>query len=151
MSRINLSLSEKLKAKMDNLPHVNWSAVAVRSFELEVRRNQRIENMEKAQIVDRLKASIEVVENAEFDLGRKEGLDWAAKYADADELMWLDQNRADADNVFWSGQWIDTPFENRNFEDIFSNGERTSLAFVKGFAVGAIELWEKVEDEVRSI
>ena len=36
MVRTNITVPEELKTEMDKLPHINWSGVARRAFELEI-------------------------------------------------------------------------------------------------------------------
>lgn len=154
MARINISIPDELKERMDAIENLNWSAVAAQAFEVETRRHQRIVNMEQAQIVDRLRASYEKRHVVEHDNGHQHGVKWAAEIAEADELMWLADNQDGAAEALMQSSHLDgTPFENIDLEEFWLwqvRAERLpSRAFADGFVTGAIEVWETVEDEVR--
>ncbi|WP_422032193.1 hypothetical protein [Roseovarius sp.] len=147
MARMNISIPDELRARMDEVEIVSWSGVAARAFELEVNKRKRITDMDHAQIVDRLKASYAVTAEADFNTGHEDGVKWAAKEAEADQLMWLSETD-DAVDLIFDGKSDGTPFEVRHEHDIFFKDQ--SRQYARGFVAGAVEVWEKVEDEVRS-
>ena len=108
--------------------------------------------MEHTQIVDRLRASYASTAEAEFEEGHTAGVDWAAKRGEADELMYLQDKTDDAIDALYSGNLKSTPFEEYLDWEGVTGGldDPSSRQFVRGFVAGAIEVWEKVEDEVRS-
>src|SRR5258705_7140093 len=81
MARINVSVPDSLKERMSALDaRVNWSEVAQTAFEREiVKHNFEVENME--QVIERLRVSKGEYEASENERGRKDGCDWACRYA----------------------------------------------------------------------
>ncbi len=152
MARINLSIPDRLKSEMDALEgRANWSALATESFEREVRKLNRVNIMETTQVAERLRASFEQSGVSLRDKGHQTGVEWAARTAEYDELAWLsDSEDAAIDLSDW--QVSDSPFEEyepKKFWERAAGLERLPSAdYVWGFVEGAVEMFERVRDQV---
>ena len=151
MARMSISMPDQLKVEMDAIGSVNWSALAVEAFQRVVRKSRKVDAMNTEQVVERLRASYEETKSADQEEGHTTGVSWASETAEAAELMWLDQDgSADALHVW---RVSDSPFEdydNSEFWEIAGGLEsRPPLAYIEGFVEGAVEVWEKVKDQVR--
>lgn len=158
MARLNISVPDELKARMDDI-NTNWSAIASEAFELEVRKRERIVEMNHAQIAGRLKASYQQEAAKYFDKGHENGAKWAALEADAAELMFLENRTSSADGgqFLRRGDYEDTPFEEYGDVETFlevvlsiSDGTVNLPApiWFEGFVAGALEVWASVKEEV---
>ena len=155
MARMNISVPDELKARMDDI-NTNWSAVAAVAFELEVRQRERIDKMDRGAVVERLRATYEKDKSRQFDVGHEAGVAWASEEAEASELMSLNDAAGieDAADFLRAGRYDETAFEKYSdaasfFEEALgSEPVVPSTAWVRGFVTGALEVWEQVEDEV---
>jgi len=87
LARINLSISDDLKERMDQLPGVNWSKVAQDTFETHVQINElKGKNMTTEAGLARLRASKQSNGEAEHAEGVAVGKQWAIDVAEHDEL-----------------------------------------------------------------
>ncbi len=85
MPRMNISISDALRERMDELENVNWSAVAQAAFELEIKSKIKGHgDMEK--VIERLKASKQRIETEVKPLWIGYGAEFAANTAEFDEL-----------------------------------------------------------------
>ncbi len=154
MARMNISIPDSLKGEMDALSFVNWSALAAEVFEREVRKSRKVDAMNTDQVVERLRASYEEHTSSEEEDGHMSGVDWAAKQAEYAELQWVAEADGSADCLHsWHRAGIENSpldrFDPVEFWEIVGADGYPSGAFVKGFVEGAVEVWEKVKDQVR--
>ena len=152
--RMNISLSEDLKARMDDVEQpVNWSKVAQRAFEAEL---VRIQSIQEASTIDatveRLRASRLVTKEDQQMMGQKEGRMWAmqrAKYEELKRIAEYQPQREDDDGRWFEvaatamgcDEYGEPPHVDQVIEwwdEIPSDCERTD-AYAVGFAEGAQE------------
>ncbi len=155
MARINISIPDQLKAEMDALNWVNWSALAKETFDRECRKQRRIDPMNTDLVVERLRASYEGNKAEEEAEGYEAGVDWASQTAEYSELLWLEKNENATEALH---DWLitDNPFNNNYYyatefwEGAVNLDGCPSLEFVTGFVKGALAVWLKVKDNVRT-
>ncbi len=154
MARMNISIPDSLKDEMDELSSVNWSALAAEVFGREVRKSRKVDAMNTEQVVERLRASYEYHTLNDDEKGNLLGVDWAAKEAEYGELFWIAETHNAAERLH---AWRRTDIEGSAFDEwtpevfweIVGGDAHPSKAFVRGFVYGALEVWEKVKDQVR--
>ena len=163
MARMNIYISDDLKERMDKAEEkMNWSKVATQEFEFELgemAKRKKVKDMNS--VIQRLKASKMVFENASYREGHQYGSTWAkesAKYAelkrayelDTDDAVFADAENDDAQAFNVAIQLIDDGDKAMEFwEGIFEPWEApTDFGFYKGFLDGASEIYEKVKDEL---
>ena len=85
MPRMNISISDALRERMDEHENVNWSAVAQAAFELEIKSKIKgYGDMEK--VIDRLRASKQRIETEVKPMWIGYGAEFASNDAEYDEL-----------------------------------------------------------------
>jgi hypothetical protein len=170
MPRLNVYVSEDLKARMDVAGDgANWSGVAQRAFESELTQMEnKKELMKMANTIERLSKSkefhIEAMMANDSSEGRAAGKMWAAKDAGYPELKsvaaLLDSDDESEIDVFMrhvayaaTGEEGLSRSEARDFfgeylefSDLI-NGD-LSLEAVFGFVAGAAEFWDDVEGQL---
>jgi hypothetical protein len=172
-SRTTITVPPDLKARMDAVEEpINWSAVAAAAFEqklAEIVRRRGAKDMREA--IARLRASKARFVEQEFKQGREAGRAWAMNRAEAAELERL-AAFVERCGLDWDGLF------DRAGTDAYSAGERIVFAilpeddgdrgashcfwemnagdpdlamrpeFVRGFAEGAVELWDEIRDQL---
>ena len=172
--RTTISISGELKKRMDAAGEdVNWSAVASRAFEAELFEIAAKKGRPPmADVVQRLKASMEQAEERQYHEGKEVGRGWAESDAEADELIRLERiyNRSGTDwsRLFDTGQGVAYGASERVYFwiDPDNDGDRHAAAsfwegalgddvkkaqddsFVRGFCEGALELWDEVKGQL---
>jgi hypothetical protein len=94
--RTNISLPRELKARMDRVQGVNWSAVASEAFErklLELASKREVKGMN--DVIARLKAAAELEANEDYQDGHQRGEKWATEKATPRQLRRLQALAAD--------------------------------------------------------
>jgi hypothetical protein len=141
-ARINLSIPDELKERMDKLTNVNWSKVAQEAFETKSTIVElRSQNMNQEAGLLRLRAS----RGNQTEHDRAEGLalgkDWALNQAEFEEVSRVvklaegeQQITAEAVN------WAICDNDQNNFEDVFDDAN-ASDAMAEGFVEGAKEIF----------
>jgi hypothetical protein len=175
-ARTTISVPPALKARMDAVDEtVNWSAVACQAFELklaEIIRRRGAKNMKEA--IERLKASKRKTDDTRYLEGSEAGKAWAMNEAEAEELQNLDSFREGCESEGGWEEWFATPKWNAAFSNaehiafvalgvIDGEWDRTEAdqflaqamdekqiddQFLRGFVDGALEIWEKVKEEI---
>jgi hypothetical protein len=149
MARVTVYVPDDLKARMDEAgKDVNWSALAQRAF-IEAALTQAVRkdqsNMDK--VVERLRASKERVQEADFEAGKTAGAQWAKQSAEYDELerLWKYAEDNQPEDEATLRRLID-PDENRDWRDFWEllGRENPSENYVIGFAEGAVEVFDEV-------
>ncbi len=147
MARMNISIPDQLKDKMDAIGSVNWSALAAEVFERQVRKSRKVDAMNIEQVYERLEASYEESEVAVQEEGYMAGVSWASKTAEAMELEWIGGNIENAGSDLYEWRFSIGPFREIDQKDFWGlkRGERKPThKFVLAFVEGACEVWEKV-------
>ena len=169
--RTSISLPKDLKDRMDRIDQrVNWSRVAVLAFEgklQELASAEEVSNMEA--VVQRLRVSKMSDEDSMYRSGVERGRAWAERSASWSDLSRLDEHFDRWDSNDWEkleassssispgggflsqmdpdrfeGEWNNQ----RDFwEDYVPEGD-PSAAFVHGFCTGALEIFDKVRNQV---
>jgi hypothetical protein len=170
-ARTTISIPPDLKARMDAVDEsVNWSALACQAFErklAEIIKRKGSGNL--SDVISRLRVSKRKFENEQYQEGHAAGQVWAKEEAEAEELIrlrdWKNQCGNDWDDSFrdddqsaygacerlvfhiWpeddgdrgavSDFWVQ-----RGYED-YRRGD-----FVRGFADGALVIWNEVRDKI---
>ena len=103
--RTNISLPRELKARMDKVQGVNWSAVASEAFErklLELASKKEAKGMD--EVIARWKAAAQLEANRDYQEGRELGEKWAKDKATPRQLRRL---QALVDNPKWTlTEWL---------------------------------------------
>jgi hypothetical protein len=173
MARINLSISDDLKCRMDEVENegVNWSALAAQAFEsklaeLVTKRGAR----SMREVIARLRAAKHKHRHGASARGREAGTAWASNFARPEHLEALDdlinsggtdyfaddpdQDYPPAERFYYEVIEPDHEGKRRaamrwwsqNFEGLDEAGP--SGEDVTGFAEGALTIWEQVKDEI---
>jgi hypothetical protein len=173
-ARTTISVPFDLKRRMAAITEaVNWSAIACRAFEATLAEiAARKERKVMDDVVQRLRASKQRIEDEQYQEGEEAGRRWAENEAEADELSRLEQCRQGAgydwarlfyqreSQAYSADEWlffrIRPEFEGDReearlfWEDVL--GEDAHLtdipSFVQGFAEGALGLWGEVKDRL---
>jgi hypothetical protein len=88
--RTNISIPRDLKARMEKVEGVNWSAVASEAFEeklLNLASKQEVKGMD--DLIARFKAAAELEANEDYQLGHRAGEEWATQKATPRQLRRL--------------------------------------------------------------
>lgn len=154
MARLNISISDELKADMDRVPdRINWSALAAEVFSREVRMVARVDRMNLDAIVNRLRASREEEKAMEREMGHTAGADWAAQRATYSLLKLIaGARRDDAILMLLTGKGLGgrlSKFEHLEFWDLLTGSPRVPRRpYVEGFLDGATQVWARVAAKV---
>jgi hypothetical protein len=174
---MNITVPEELKERMDAMGGlVNWSAVACAAFEKElVAVKTRMMVAAMSDVIERLKASQESQATDDYKRGHFLGGEWAKTQAEAAGLKRLAACNESCSPIEWD-QMFDTgpgPSTNSAAErlawvirpDLEGDRDRTDAfwekvaswgldgqlgesEFLKGFAEGALEVWDIVKDHM---
>ena len=175
--RVTVTVPKDLKARMDAVEEsINWSAVASRAFDQTLSDLNSRKGVRKVEdVINRLRASKRKHEASQYQEGFQVGRAWAEQSAEASELMQL---AAIDDEDFWKGDLGHDGLGPFNPGEAFvfiirpnSGGGRPEAncfwheeapvggdeepevfmadpEYVRGFAAGAVELWEEVKDKL---
>ncbi len=170
--RMTISLDKDLKLRMDEINAekwvVNWSAVAARAFQQEIRKRQKpkLEGVGMEAVVNRLKASRDEYLGNSYEFGKSTGADWARNAADWIELKRLDDFRDAVGSENWPnvfaggghalarvvlGKPDEGAADTKAFWEQIGIEEQDQIAsqdFARGFADGAVEVWEQVQGQI---
>jgi hypothetical protein len=173
VARINVSISDDLKRRMDEVEGegVNWSALAAQTFEsklaeLITKRGAR----SMREVIARLRAAKHKNRHGASARGREAGIAWASNVAEPEHLETLDDlvNSGGEDYFADDPDQDYTPAERFYYEVIEPDHEGNRSAAlqwwsqnfegldeagpagedVTGFAEGAQTIWEQVKDEI---
>ena len=176
MARTTISIADELKRRMDGvLVDVNWSAIAAEAFERKLReiaRNQE-ESMDMEAVIARLRASKGARGLDEFALGEARGTEWAMRVAEFAELrrlersfdvtgMVMDWVKGTGSALGWAEQLAFTTMpmgtlgshtrqDAADFWEragVIEPGHLTHMEFLRGFAHGAMAIYNSVKDKV---
>jgi hypothetical protein len=170
--RTSVSVSPELRARMDAVQEpVNWSAIACQAFEhklAEITKRKGAKDMK--DVINRLRASKEQFKGDQHQAGHDAGESWAKNEAEAGDLIQLDNFRGRA-GTDWDACFWDMPNDAYSTAEKFffsvwpeHDGERSEANefwerqgfekdhpvgdYVRGFAEGALSVWDDVKDEL---
>ena len=159
MPRVTLYLPGDLKARMDEVETVNWSAIAQQAFkEVVINLAARKETATMDDVVERLRASKESYVETEHKAGLALGEEWAKEAAKYGELLRIAkaveearreigvqtlQDLIDPEHKMDPGDW-GSFWEDRGF----SGDAEPSDVWVRAFADGAAKLFQKVRSQL---
>jgi hypothetical protein len=174
---MTITVRADLKARIDDVKgEANWSAVACRAFEQELAEITRRKGANAVkETIERLRASRRRLNDDRFQEGFAMGQTWAKLSAEAGELERLAElrDRSRQDSRGWQGNF-DLPdgagaysaaeriaFVILGGDCVGDRGEASNFweqqvgqekhppdEFVRGFAEGALEVWDLVKDEI---
>jgi hypothetical protein len=130
---------------------VNWSEIAQAAFERELStRNLEVEDME--QVVERLRTSKMEYERAEGERGRKEGHEWACRFAKYHDLKAMSDLDLQGSNFAYQVD-IALGKNTRDGESFWMDEETGRIKypsdeFVLGFWDAADDVFEEVQDKM---
>jgi hypothetical protein len=169
MARVNVYVTDDLKARMDRAGDLNWSTAAQRAFEIEIQAQEwkMVENRIE-RTVERLRAS-KAQEDGELKAeGRKAGVEWANEDASfrvlravanfewgsappefyGYHLACLILNQKSPSDPAGAGELWDELCGGHMTED---SGSEPDPAWLEGFVDGAMTVWDEVKGELESI
>jgi hypothetical protein len=173
MARINLSISDDLKRRMDEVEDegVNWSALAAQAFEARLAELVATRGARSMRdVIARLRAAKSGRKWGVSARGHAAGIAWASNVAHPDHLETLEGLIASGgEDYFAEAEEQDYPpaerfyyeviepdhegdpraalrWWSKNFEGLDKNGPTGED--VTGFALGAMKVWEQVKDEI---
>jgi hypothetical protein len=154
MARVTVYVPDDVKARMDEAGEdLNWSALAQRAFvEAALSRAVRKDQSNMDKVIERLRASKERVQEADFEAGKTAGAQWAKQEAEYDELERLSKYAEDGnqpEDEATLRRLID-PSEKLDWRDFgrLLGHENPSENYVIGFAEGAVEVFDEVADKL---
>jgi len=151
MARMNISISNDLKQRMDTHTSVNWSQTASESFEKKINEIEiTLEPKNMAEAIARLKASKAKYDDAVQTQGHQDGVGWAMKHATYEELNRLNQYY---DEFMQNGHFIESGGEledivtGRNYDiELFDDDDpKDDPSYLEGFVDGALDVFSKVD------
>ena len=166
MPAISIYVPDEMKARMDKAEKsANWSAIAQRAFDVELNHLERIKEIKTmSDVIERLRASKDQATADALYEGRENGLDWAKRHAEYDELRRIvrldisewpddDQNAYNvAQSVYMNVMEEESRPSNDELASLYGVEEedvdRISKAFVEGFIEGAQDVWDEVKDQL---
>jgi hypothetical protein len=174
--RQNIAIPANVKRRMDRVREpVDWSAVAAQAFEAKLDELAAgIEGRMLHEVIERLRASKAQLQNGDFREGRIAGRKWAEKHADARQLLrlarWRDRTGHAWEDCFitvrgqafcageiFAGTIIGEDANRQSMRDFWTSalpnydkrhGRYTNDDFVRGFAEGALDVWDRVKDKL---
>lgn len=86
MARVNISVPDEMKDRMDGLPSINWSAVAQAAFKTEItiaelRQKNMNDQADTLSGIERLRSDRRANDEWEYNHGEALGKDWALREA----------------------------------------------------------------------
>jgi hypothetical protein len=173
--RTTISVPSDLKARMEKVKGVNWSALASRAFEDKLAEiASRKETKVMSDVVERLRASVRNEKGESFNAGYALGREWVKNIAEAPQLKRLEafrklmKARSPADWVNWfefrgnHKPWFELVGiirDDKNIRSVTALGFWKVLLgepspkpddgdFLRGFVEGATDLWVEVQEQL---
>jgi hypothetical protein len=159
MPRVTLYVPDDLKARMDDVGEAeNWSAIAQAAFRKAVathfvRRNPT----DMKEVIERLRASKERVEQRSRESGIECGKTWARQSAEYDELKriaeWTTMEGVEVPYTLDALTGLIDPereMDRYSWHDFWEKHGAGSVddAFAEGFIEGAAEIFDEIADEL---
>jgi hypothetical protein len=161
MPRMNISISDTLRERMDELENVNWSAVAQAAFELEIK--SKIKGYgDMEMVIERLKASKQRIETEVKPLWIGYGAEFASNTAEFDELERISSIDADDISNDKTGSELLKAIIAARLEEPVGPGDRMeflevltgdsdakiSRLKVEWILEGMMNVWDEVKDKI---
>ena len=153
MARMNITVSDDVREKMNKHVSVNWSKTAADAFTAlmnDIESTEGVNNM--AEAIARLKASKSKFKDQAKTQGYGFGMAWAMKTADYEELKRISDFQETASNNYMMNEIPASLDElasiitggDYDFYELLSEGVDSS-AYIEGFIDAAMEVLDKVE------
>ena len=148
MARMNISIPDNLKERMDKYPAINWSQTAGEAFLKKLNETElTIEVRDMTNAIARLKASKAEFEEQSETEGYQAGIEWAMKFAEYRQLQRLNEHL----KAYATSSLSGIPESRGGFEnivgtggyDVFEDDDPDTPSFVQGFTNGAWEVFQK--------
>ena len=172
--RTTISVRRDLKRRMDKVKEpVNWSGLAADAFERKLAEIEtKKENPAMSKVIERLRVSKRESESEDFQNGWNYGKEWAEECAEVSELKRLetwfdDQNFNECRYEVNEGNAFDAAdclafvlcphdqsrsgaqeFWNSAVGDDVPRDDIARPEFLRGFVEGALNVWDKVQDQL---
>jgi hypothetical protein len=146
MARINISIPDELKVRMDKHLSINWSQAASEQFESKINEIElSVEIKDMTGAIARLKASKANFKNDIKKQGYQFGLEWAMVDADYEELNRLSKSYKEMEipECLKDLERLITD-QNYDLDDLIEHGIEEP-EFIAGFMDAAIEVFNKVD------
>lgn len=165
MARVSVYVPDDMKARMDKAGEAaNWSALAQRTFELELNYLETLKEISSMNgVIERLRASKAKFVESMSSEGRVCGAEWAKNEAEFDELRSISSSRANEllerheDGMSLARELYEFVTKNDFFNDddlaqFYQLGddiaESLTLEFITGFVEGARDVWGEVSTQI---
>jgi hypothetical protein len=160
MKRMNISIPDDLRDRMDLHPDINWSGLAQATFELEI--NSKTKGSDMDHVVERLRASKQKIEVGSKPTWIDHGFEFASDTAEFDELeriALIDPRKFEDDRSGWkllkalATARLNEPADKADalmfFEDVTGRPEEeVSRLKVEWILEGMINVWHEVKDRI---
>ena len=154
MARVNVSVPDELRGEMDGIDGVNWSALAADAWRRVVEQHRRVDETDEAGIVARLRAGYAETADLDRDDGHACGVTWAATTASYRELeqLWVWGDDAPARLARWDveGSTFEWDAPEAFWEEAGGLTGTPGIGWVEGFVAGAMAVYTRVRDRVRT-
>jgi len=146
MARMSIYVPDDLKARMDAVDSVNWSAVAQSQFERELRLHPKLTGDEMQATIERLKASKVAQTDDVIAAGIEAGKKWSMEKADYLVLSSLGDTMNGITRLNFKDNLIRIP--DYLAEQIEGNPRQRGEYFEHGFCLGVMEVWKQIKDHL---
>ena len=153
MARINISIKDELKARMDKHPGFNWSEIASEAFNNQILKQETsMETKNMTDAISRLKASKELFNQGLKTIGYEEGHSWAMAEAEYEELKRLYEwneiiNNSRGHTPMSHDEFMSAVTNQGDYDlDVFDDGAPIeSKEYIEGFLVGALAVFAEAK------
>jgi hypothetical protein len=149
MARLNIYVSDELKARMDEVgDDVNWSEVVRPAIHAAVANHEHRRSPSMNSAIERLRASKQEAVQEDTADGKRDGREWAEATAEYKELSRISKiDDSTLDNL-WRA--VDPNLdESEFFKYVFGDiDEEPSEEYVEGFIEGAKEFFSEVRNKL---
>jgi hypothetical protein len=155
VARVNVSVPDEMKERMDAADRVNWSEAARTAFEREIAAASMPEDPDVDQVIERLRKSKEDSWQANLKLAREQGREWARKLASYNQLKTVTRLKLTEQGEFAS-QFDRLTFEEDSgeyggyFTSRYASYQEPMPPddFVEEFVEGVKDVWSEVADKI---
>ena len=154
MPKISVYIPDELKARMDKHENINWSAIAQRAFEKEIRLNDMTlpDDDRLKRAISRLRESKEEYQAQNAVRGTAHGIEWAVDKASFEDLSMVTSiDPTDSRHnlaVAVCSATNDGGFWNENKPDHLNYNEYPDDEYVTCFIEGACSIWNEIKDKI---
>ena len=154
MARINISITDELKSRMDQHPGFNWSEIASKAFNNQILITEssiEVKNMTVA--ISRLKASKQMYKEELKTQGYEEGHSWAMEHAEYSELRRLSEwdkliSSSSRSAPMSANEFMDAVTDQGLHDvDVFEDDAPIhNDEYISGFCAGALAVFKLIEE-----